>query len=99
LGSRFNSEPAPPGEALRKEVDMKHLVWIAGLSLFAQLAVAAPQPTPYHYGDDLDVAKVISMEVPNGGCSVVEATMTYLDSKGETHTMSYLRQGADCIDH
>lgn len=78
---------------------MKHLVWIAGLSLLAQLAAAAPQPTPYHYGDDLDIAKVVSIEVPNGGCSVVEAKMTYLDSQGETHVMSYLRQGADCSDY
>lgn len=78
---------------------MKNLLWIAGLSLLAPLANAAPQATPYQYGDDLDVAKVISMEVPNGGCAVVEAKMTYLDSKGETHVMSYLRQGADCNDY
>ncbi|MBC8649246.1 DUF2790 domain-containing protein [Pseudomonas sp. MTM4] len=78
---------------------MKKLIWIASLSLFAQLATAAPQATPYHYGDDLDIAKVISVNVPNGGCSVVEATMTYLDSRGETHVMTYLRQGADCNDY
>ncbi|MGY8820242.1 MAG: DUF2790 domain-containing protein [Pseudomonadales bacterium] len=77
---------------------MKNLFWIAGISLFAQIANAAPQAEPYHYGDVLDVAKVISVDVPNGGCSVVEAKMTYLDSKGETHVMSYLRQGADCHD-
>ena len=78
---------------------MKILIWIAGLSLLAQLANAAPQATPYHYGDDLDIAKVISVNVPNGGCAVVEAKMTYVDSKGETHVMSYLRQGADCNDY
>lgn len=78
---------------------MKNLIWIAGLSLFAQLANAAPQATPYHYGDELDIAKVISLQVPSDGCSVVEAKMTYLDSKGETHVMSYLRQGADCNDY
>jgi hypothetical protein len=78
---------------------MKNLIWIAGLSLFAQLANAAPQATPYHYGDELDIAKVVSVNVPNGGCSVVEATMTYLDSRGETHVMTYLRQGADCNDY
>ncbi|MEK0364387.1 DUF2790 domain-containing protein [Pseudomonas sp. CBC3] len=78
---------------------MKNLLWIAGLSVFTQLAIAAPQPAPYQYGDKLDIAEIISMEVPNGGCEVVEAKMTYLDSKGETQVMSYLRQGADCNDH
>ena len=77
---------------------MKNLFWIAGLSLFAQLATAAPQTTTYAYGDDLDIANVVSMEVPSG-CAVVEAKMTYLDSKGETHVVKYLRQGADCFDH
>lgn len=78
---------------------MKNLFWIAGFALFAQLANAAPQPVPYHYGDKLDIAEIVSMEVPNGGCEVVEAKMTYLDSKGETHVMSYMRQGLDCNDH
>lgn len=78
---------------------MKNLIWFAGLSVLAQVANAAPQATPYHYGDKLDVAKVVSMEVPDGGCEVVEAKMTYLDSKGESHVMTYLRQGANCSDH
>lgn len=78
---------------------MKNLLWIAGFSLAAQWAQAAPEPTPYHYGDDLDIAKVISIEVPKGGCAVVEARMTYLDSNGKTHVMSYRRQGADCDDY
>ena len=30
---------------------MKNLLWIAALSLLAQLANAAPQATPYQYGD------------------------------------------------
>ncbi len=77
---------------------MKHLLWIAGLSLCAQLASAAPQPTTYQYGDSLDIAKVISMEVPSG-CAVGEAKMTYVDSNGETHVLKYLRQGEDCYDH
>lgn len=78
---------------------MKNLFWIAGLALFAQLANAESQATPYEYGDHLDIAKVISLDVPNGGCQAVEATMTYLDSNGQTQVMSYLRQGADCHDY
>lgn len=78
---------------------MKSLFWIAGLALFAQLANAEPQAEQYQYGDRLDIAKVVSVEIPSGGCEVVEATMTYLDSTGETHVLSYLRQGADCHDY
>lgn len=78
---------------------MKNLSWIAGLALFAPLANADSQAVPYQYGDRLDIAKVVSVKVPSGGCDVVEATMTYLDSTGETHVMSYLRQGADCHDY
>ncbi|MGK9063678.1 DUF2790 domain-containing protein [Stutzerimonas chloritidismutans] len=78
---------------------MKNLFWIAGLSLLAQLAQAEPQVEPYHYGDKLDVAKLVSMDVPHGGCEIVTATMTYLDSQGEVHKVSYLRQGPDCHDH
>ncbi|WP_313309485.1 DUF2790 domain-containing protein [Stutzerimonas nitrititolerans] len=78
---------------------MKNLFWIAGLSLVAQLANAESQAVPYQYGDHLDIAKVVSLDVPAGGCEVVEATMIYLDSKGETHSVSYLRQGTDCHDY
>ncbi|MFV0456740.1 MAG: DUF2790 domain-containing protein [Pseudomonas sp.] len=78
---------------------MKNLIWIVGLSLAAQLANAESQAVPYQYGDHLDIAKVVSLDVPTGGCEVVEATMTYLNSKGETHSVSYLRQGTDCDDH
>ncbi len=75
---------------------MKELLCIAGLALCAPLASAETAPVAYQYGDQLDIAKVVSLEVPAGGCEVVEAKMTYVDSKGETHVTSYLRQGPDC---
>lgn len=77
---------------------MKKSAWIIGVACVAQLANAADQSFQYHYGDQLDIAKVISVDVPAGSCAVVEAEMTYLDSKGETKVMKYLRQGADCND-
>lgn len=79
-------------------LSVNKLIWIAGLALSAQLAYAADEPKAYQYGDKLDIAKVISMEVPAGGCEVVTARMTYVDSKGETHETTYLRQGPDCHD-
>ncbi|GEM_PF-74648 len=74
------------------------LIWIAGLALSAQLAYAADEPKAYQYGDKLDIAKVISLDVPAGGCEVVTARMIYVDSKGETHETTYLRQGPNCHD-
>jgi hypothetical protein len=78
---------------------VKRLIWIAALAFSAQLAHAADEPKPYQYGDKLDIAKVVSMDVPAGGCEIVQARMTYVDSKGETHETTYLRQGPDCMDH
>lgn len=78
---------------------MKKLVCIASLAILAPLANAQPQVAPYQYGQDLDIAKVVSVKVPPGGCEIVEANMTYLDSQGETHVMSYLRQAEDCHDY
>ncbi|WP_444816991.1 DUF2790 domain-containing protein [Stutzerimonas frequens] len=77
---------------------MNKLIWIAGLALSAQLAYAADEAKPYKYGDTLDIAEVISIDVPAGGCEVVTARMTYVDSKGETHETTYLRQGPVCHD-
>jgi hypothetical protein len=82
----------------RLPVKRLNLIWIAGLALSAQWA-HADEPKSYQYGDKLDIAKVVSMEVPAGGCEIVQARMIYVDSKGETHETTYLRQGPDCIDH
>lgn len=68
--------------------------WLVGLALVAQSVVAA-QAEVYHYGDELDVARVIAMSVPQG-CDVGEARMTYEDSEGVVHTVTYLRQGENC---
>ncbi|MGE4407522.1 DUF2790 domain-containing protein [Pseudomonas sp.] len=75
---------------------MNKLIWIASLALCAQWASAADEPIPYRYGDRLDIAQVVSLEVPAGGCEVVEAKLTYVDSNGETRETTYLRQGTDC---
>ena len=75
---------------------MKKLLCIASLALCAPLANAETAAVAYQYGDELDIAEVVSLEVPAGGCEIVEAKMTYVDSQGETHVTSYLRQGPDC---
>lgn len=75
---------------------MKKLLAVAALALAAQAANAETAAAPYQYGDQLDIAKLVSLEVPQGGCEVVEAKMTYVDSKGDTHVTTYLREGTDC---
>ena len=55
------------------------------------------QTTPYAYDMKLDVAEVISVEeAPHGRCEPVNTKMTYRDSKGATHTVSYVKQDAGC---
>ncbi|MEE9098906.1 MULTISPECIES: DUF2790 domain-containing protein [Pseudomonas] len=60
-------------------------------------AFAADAPV-YQYGMPLDVAKVLRIEQPNERCEVSLATMTYLDSQGQVHTLRYLRQTERCSD-
>ncbi len=50
----------------------------------------------YAYGDDLDIKEVISVKSDPMACNIVPATMTYRDSKGEVHTISYKVIGAGC---
>lgn len=75
--------------------------WLAGLAVVAQASIAqsvlAADAEAYHYGDKLDVARVISISTPHG-CAVGEARMTYEDSRGEVHTLVYVQQGEDCVD-
>ena len=65
-------------------------------SLTSTLA-SAEDVQVYHYGQNLDIAKVISTQNPQG-CAVGEASMVYEDSAGEKHTLVYLRHGDDCRD-
>lgn len=73
---------------------MKRIAYLLALGCASPLA-HAETPEQYHYGMHLDVAKVISQTLPQG-CETGEARMVYLDSKGEQHTLIYLRMGEDC---
>lgn len=73
---------------------MKPILYLLALGCTTPLAQAAT-PEHYHYGMHLDIAKVISQTLPQG-CETGEARMIYLDSKGEQHTLIYLRTGEDC---
>lgn len=72
---------------------------LMGAALAANAANAADAaPVVYHYGMQLDVAKVISIEQANDRCEVAPAKMTYADSKGQVHVLEYLRQTEMCSD-
>lgn len=75
---------------------MTRTFWLLGLLGLSSLALA-DDATSYHYGMPLDIARVIAISAPSG-CEVGEATLRYQDSQGAIHTLTYLRQGEDCID-
>lgn len=50
----------------------------------------------YQYGKNLDIAKVIKMDIPPDECNVVTTHMIYLDSKGVKHNLEYSIMGNGC---
>ncbi|ARU87840.1 DUF2790 domain-containing protein [Pseudomonas sp. M30-35] len=50
-------------------------------------------PVQYQYGDELDVAKVISLTDVSQQRGVVPVTMVYQDSKGQVHELKFLQLG------
>ncbi|AOE84212.1 DUF2790 domain-containing protein [Pseudomonas sp. TCU-HL1] len=79
------------------------LLALAGMSAFA-LAEEQAEPAvagklvieQYHYGMELDIARVISRsEIPDV-CGVVPAYMTYEDHQGNIHRLEYVVFGQGC---
>lgn len=55
------------------------------------------QPETYTYGSRLDVRKVLSITEGDGAaCSVVNARMTYLDSRSQEHILDYRKFSDRC---
>jgi hypothetical protein len=86
---------------------MKHvLVSLLGI-LFVGQATAVqfetkssvgPSMSEYHYGADLDIARVLSHSEIPPVCYVVPVEMTYEDSKGHQHTLRYRVMGSGCLN-
>jgi hypothetical protein len=73
------------------------------VAIFASVsAVAKPMEQPvetqrYEYGMHLDIEKVLKTEVANTPvCEVVDAKMTYLNSKGDIEVLTYTTQSSAC---
>ncbi|MBD2837803.1 DUF2790 domain-containing protein [Pseudomonas sp. JM0905a] len=79
------------------------LLALAGMSAFAlaeepvEAAVTGePVVEQYHYGMELDIARIISRsEIPDV-CGVVPAYMTYEDHQGKVHRLEYVVFGQGC---
>ncbi|SFO86853.1 Protein of unknown function [Ectopseudomonas composti] len=74
---------------------------LAVLSLSASLTTLAhsAEATPYRYGQNLDIAKVISIDVPNRPqCEVVTAKMTYRNSAGDVEILGYEQLSSACAN-
>lgn len=83
---------------------MKTAIALALISLSA--IAAADESTPhlqptveeYDYSTKLDIARVISSTPVPNVCGVAPMKMTYEDSQGRLHIMSYLIMGDGCPD-
>lgn len=69
-----------------------------GLVLTAS-AQASESVAVYRYGMPLDIARVVQMSEPATElCDVVQASMVYIDSAGQQHTLQYLKLAEVCSD-
>jgi hypothetical protein len=73
--------------------------WLAAACLFVSCAALAAQDAPpeqdYHYGQKLDIKRVV--QSPDlGFCGIREVEMTYEDSAGQRHALRYPAWGQGC---
>lgn len=72
---------------------------LTAIALSASLTTLAhsAEATPYRYGQNLDIANVISIDVPNSPqCEVVTAQMTYRNSAGDVRALDYEQLSDAC---
>jgi hypothetical protein len=53
----------------------------------------------YHYGMQLDIARVLTISDTSQVCGVVPSVLHYEDSKGELRVLEYLISGGGCSDN
>ena len=74
-----------------KTLARSSLVALFGFGAFSVFADSSIPVQNYHYGQHLDVKKVLAIHENNTAqaCGVVTAKMDYLDSKGLPHSVQY----------
>jgi hypothetical protein len=76
-------------------VTMMTVTVLGSSSLLAQEHAEVPA---YQYGTHLDVAKVIRIDEPSPPtCETVRAKMTFLNTRGVTEQVSFLKQAQACL--
>ncbi|AXM95145.1 DUF2790 domain-containing protein [Pseudomonas plecoglossicida] len=70
------------------------LLAVFGFAAIAAQAATAPMNNDgamqYHYGDHLDIKKVLSVkDDQSNACGVVNTRLNYLDSKGQHESVEY----------
>ena len=81
---------------IRTQLTATTLVCVSTLGM-AQANTAEPQVTPYQYGQELDIAKVVAMTEPlTAVCQVITAEMKFLNSAGQLEAISYLKLSDAC---
>ena len=73
------------------------LLALVGMSAFALAEEPAEAAVEhYHYGMELDIAKVISRSDIQDVCGIVPAYMIYEDHQGKVHRLEYMVFGQGC---
>lgn len=71
---------------------------VIALSASPLLANERAEVSSYQYGTPLDIAKVIRIDEPAPPtCEIVQATMTFVNTQGETEQVSFLKQAQACL--
>lgn len=70
---------------------------VTSAGAFAAQAAPAPVQDSYHFGQHLDIQKVLADNTDDSQtCQVVGARMTYLDSQHQEHVLNYRRMAEAC---
>ncbi|WP_026077746.1 DUF2790 domain-containing protein [Pseudomonas sp. PAMC 26793] len=80
---------------------LRTLMLGAALALTAVTGMAqadtAPVVTPYHYGEKMDVQKVLAMhETDTNECKVIKADIKFVDSQGKVQDVGYRKLSDAC---
>lgn len=85
-----------------KAIQLANACLFASLAAFASFGAQAADSQPveqYHYGQKLDVKKVVAIQEEAASpfdCGIVNARMDYLDSQGQPHSLAYRKFATDC---
>lgn len=73
---------------------------VAVLGSSPLLAEESTETRPYVYGMRLDIAKVLRIDEPQPlKCELIRAKMTYVNTKGVTEAISFLKLAEVCLSN